>query len=89
MPTVSEKVSEAVMIIFNMEMFPKKINMIDIHNIKHSHHLFFIGVFSQVMLTNLFTSKGQWYSFLHKNCAYAFSQGNTFHKKILSEVRKK
>jgi hypothetical protein len=55
------------MISFHLEFFPKQVGTLDIHSVKNGHHLSFIGGFSQVSLTNLFTSKDQLSTFLHDN----------------------
>jgi hypothetical protein len=47
-----------MMIIFNLETLPKKVGILDIHGMQDSHHLFFIGGFSQVPLIELFDDKG-------------------------------
>jgi hypothetical protein len=75
-----------MMINFNLEAFPKKVRMSDIHHMQNSQHFLFIGGFSQVSLKNLFTSEGQWSSFLHENCPNAFPRGITLQNKSLCEV---
>jgi hypothetical protein len=76
------------MISFNLEMFPKKVRTLDVHCMQNGQHLFFICLFSQVSLKRVFTSKGQWYYFLHENYINSFPKGITLQNKYLSEVEK-
>jgi hypothetical protein len=77
---------EATMINCNLEVFPKQVKTLDIHNMQNNQHFLFICGFSQVSLREFVTSKGRWSAFLHEKFPNAFPRGITLQNKSLCEV---